>query len=86
MNVAPMSARLRSNGGQVTNRILRECRENGSYTLSAGTMDPAIVLRRLLEALVTLDSETHRRLTGPGSPYSAIPAHAIRDELSNRRS
>ena len=42
------------------NPIVQACLERGSYTLSAGTLEPAIVLQRLLDALRVLDSDAHR--------------------------
>jgi hypothetical protein len=64
----------------MVNRVIRACREEGSYTLSAGTMDPAVVLERLLDALALLDSAAHSRFMEPGGRYSAIPLPALDDE------
>lgn len=66
--------------GQMPNRIIRACRRDGRYPVSAGTMEPAVVLSRMLDALEVLDPEAHQTLTKPGSPISAVPLAASRDE------
>lgn len=58
------------------------CLAAGSFTLSAGTMDPAIVLERLLVALSVLDLSAYRRLLAPEGPFARAPATALRDGAS----
>ena len=62
------------------NPIVQACLERGSYTLSAGTLEPAIVLQRLLDALRVLDSDAHRAFVADPT-YIAIPTAALHDEL-----
>jgi hypothetical protein len=63
------------------NSIVRACLASGAYTLSSGTMEPAVVLRRLLDALLIVDPDAHRKLTTEGSSYSVVPNAALHDEL-----
>lgn len=62
------------------NSIVHACLDRGSYTLSAGTLEPAIVLRRLLDALRVIDADSHRAFVA-SSTYVAIPTDALHDEL-----
>ena len=64
----------------MANRIIDGCRQRGSYTLSDGTMEPAVVLKRLLDALLVLDPVAHGRLLADDSSH-AIPLPALYDEL-----
>jgi hypothetical protein len=66
----------------VINHIARACQEDGSYTISAGTMNPALVFARLLEALSILDLAKHAQLTALGGAYGSIPWYAIASESS----
>jgi hypothetical protein len=59
------------------------CITAGSFTLSAGTMDPAIVLERLLVALSVLDLAAYRRLLLPDGPFARAPEEALRDGVSS---
>ena len=62
------------------NPIVHACRERGAFTLSAGTLEPAIVLERLLAALQVLDPDGHRAFVSDPR-YVAIPTVALHDEL-----
>jgi hypothetical protein len=62
------------------NRIVRECLERGSYVLSTGSLEPAVVLQRLLDALRVVDPDSHQAFQAAGA-YAAIPLEALRDEL-----
>jgi len=66
----------------VTDRITQACLSTGAYTISVGTMNPTVVLARLLDALVVLSPEAHRLLTAPGAAYSAIPPEVMRDSAN----
>lgn len=61
--------------------IAHVCRVVGSYTLSAGSTDPSVVLPRLLDALAALAPAAHTRLTGPSGMVSRVPAAALADGL-----
>lgn len=62
---------------QVT--IAHVCRVFGSYTLSAGSTDPSVVLPRLLDALASLAPATHAWLTAPSGVVSRVPPAAFDD-------
>jgi hypothetical protein len=64
----------------VLDRITQACQEAGSYTLSVGTMRPAVVVKRLLTALAALDPNAHGRITGPEGEYGKLPPDAFYDE------
>jgi hypothetical protein len=64
------------------NHIARACQEDGSYTISAGTMNPAVVFARLLDTLAILAPAMHGELTAPGGAYVSIPRYALAHELS----
>jgi hypothetical protein len=66
-----------------TNTIREACAAQGSCVISEGTMDPRVVLPRLLAALEQLSPAAHHQLTQPGSGLSAIPAYAMEDEHSD---
>jgi hypothetical protein len=66
----------------LSERIVDACKTNGFYTLSAGTLDPAVVLTRLLDALALLDPRSHEVITASDGQYACIPGAALRDELS----
>jgi hypothetical protein len=63
------------------NHIARACQEDGSYTISAGTMNPA-VFARLLDTLAILAPAMHEKFTAPGGAYVSIPWYALAHELS----
>lgn len=62
-------------------RIVWDCRVLGHYIVSQGTMNPAIVLSRLLDTVLELEPAVHGRLTAPGGPYCRIPEAALRHEM-----
>jgi hypothetical protein len=62
--------------------ITQACMDAGAYTLSVGSMNPAIVLGRLLEALSVLDPCAHRALVAPGGAYACIPPAMLCDALN----
>lgn len=64
------------------NRITQACIGAGAYTLSVGTMNPAIVLPRLLDALAVLSPSAHRDLVAPGGAYASIPTEMLCDAAS----
>lgn len=66
----------------MTDRITQACLGTGAYTISVGTMNPTIVLARLLDALAVLDPRAHREHTAPGAAYSSIPADILRDPVN----
>ena len=59
------------------------CLSAGSFTLSAGTLEPAIVLERLLVALSVLSLPEYRRLLAPDGPLAGAPRAALRDGSSS---
>lgn len=59
------------------------CLAAGSFTLSAGTLEPAIVLERLLVALSVLSLSEYRRLLAPDGPLACAPRGALRDGSSS---
>jgi hypothetical protein len=61
------------------NRITQACLGAGAYTISVGTMNPAIVLPRLLDALAVLSPSAHRELVAPGGAFASIPAEMLCD-------
>ena len=63
----------------MTDRITQACLSTGAYTISVGTMNPSIVLARMLDALCALDARLHRELTAPGADYAAVPSEVLRD-------
>jgi hypothetical protein len=67
----------------VEDPITIACLAAGSFTLSSGTMQPAIVLERLLIALSVLGPSAHRRLLAPDGLLASVPASALRDESSS---
>lgn len=67
----------------LTDPITSTCLAAGSFTLSAGTMDPAIVLERLLVALSVLDLSAYRWLVAPDGPFATAPEGALRDGASS---
>jgi len=66
----------------LSERITDACKTNGHYTLSTGTLDPSVVLTRLLDALAHLDPGSHEVITAPDGQYACIPREALEDELS----
>lgn len=66
-------------GFGLINRITQACIGAGAYTISVGSMNPAIVLPRLLEALAGLNPRAHRDMVAPDGPYASIPAEMLRD-------
>jgi hypothetical protein len=66
----------------LVDRVTHACSVAGSYTLSAGTTDPALVLQRMMDALSALAPELHCKLTGAGGIYTLIPPEALTDGLS----
>lgn len=90
-SVCSLLARVASAGAilfQVRERYVADpitvaCLTAGSFTLSAGTMDPAIVLERLLVALSVLSLAAHRRLVAPDGPFARAPEAALRDGASS---
>jgi hypothetical protein len=66
----------------MTDRITQACLSTGAYTISVGTMNPTVVLARMLDALSVLDPRVHRELTAPGADYAAVPADSLRDGSS----
>jgi hypothetical protein len=67
---------------RVINRITQACIGAGAYTISVGSMNPAVVLGRLLDALAVLDPGAHRALVEPGGAYASIPPEMLRDALN----
>ena len=63
-------------------RITLACIGAGAYTLSVGTMNPAIVLPRLLDALAALNPHAYRELVAPGGPYASIPTGMLADAMN----
>lgn len=63
-------------------RITLACIGAGAYTLSVGTMNPAIVLPRLLDALAALNPHAYRELIAPGGPYASIPSGMLVDAMN----
>jgi hypothetical protein len=59
------------------------CLAAGKFTLSAGTMEPAIVIERLLVALSVLSLSAYRRLLAPDGPLAKAPTTALRDGSSS---
>jgi hypothetical protein len=67
----------------LSERITDACNTNGFYTLSAGTLDPSVVLTRLLDALALLDPQSHEVITAAAGQYACIPRAALEDALSD---
>lgn len=61
------------------NRITQACIGAGAYTLSVGSMNPAIVLGRLLDALSVMNPGAHRALLAPGGAFASIPPEMLGD-------
>jgi hypothetical protein len=67
----------------IADPITVTCRAAGSFTLSAGTLEPAVVLERLLVALSVLSLSEYRRLLAPDGPLAGAPRAALRDGSSS---
>ena len=63
----------------MSERIIDACNTNGFYTLSAGTLDPLVVLTRLLDNLALLDPQSHEVITAADGQYACIPRTALED-------
>lgn len=72
-------ARAQGRGPATTNRIAHVCSTTGAYTISAGSLDPQVVLPRLLLTLRDLDPGAHARVTSPDGAYPAVPDSALND-------
>jgi hypothetical protein len=60
-------------------RITHACIGAGAYTISVGTMNPAIVLPRLLDALAVLNPRAYRALVAPDGVFVSIPPEILHD-------
>jgi hypothetical protein len=63
--------------------IAQSCALNGSCTISEGSLKPADIIPKLLNALRELAPAVYEQITMPGCGFAMVPAYAMEDHTSD---
>lgn len=67
----------------MTTKIHEACAADGRCIISQGTLKPAAVLAKMLDALRELAPAEYQQVTMPGAGFSVIPSYALDDSESD---